>query len=319
VKSRGGQDSREAVERIKEYALRLGFARVGIARAESLQPEAERLDEWLTRGYAAGMEWISRSRDKRTDPEYVLPGCRSVVVVALNYYTPFAHDPARPRISRYAWGDDYHTIMGEKLRLFVKWMEEEFPRERELWYVDTGPVMEKAWAQRAGIGWIGKNTNLLTATHGSWLFLGEILTTLDLPPDPPATDQCGTCVACLEACPTGALVGPAVLDASLCLSYLTIEHRGEIVGPVREQFEGWIFGCDTCQDVCPWNERFAQVSTDPRFAPREGNLHPDVTDLASMTDEEFGMRFLGSPIRRAKADGLRRSIAIVQERQRPDV
>jgi epoxyqueuosine reductase len=235
----------------------------------------------------------------------------------MNYYTSYRHDPEGVRMSRYAWGEDYHTIVGEKLRLLADWLEREFPGERAVWYVDTGPVMEKAWAQRSGIGWIGKNTNLLTSTHGSWLFLGEVLTTLDLPPDAPASDQCGTCVACLEACPTGALVAPAVLDASLCLSYLTIEHRGEIDGPVRDHFERWVFGCDTCQDVCPWNERFAQVSPEAGFAPREGNLHPDAETLGSVTDEVFAELFRGSPVRRAKAAGLRRNIAIVREGRSP--
>jgi epoxyqueuosine reductase len=305
--------------RIKRKGLSLGFAAVGIARATSLGTEAERLHEWLDRGYHASMRWMASRAEERVDPREVLRGARSIISVAVNYYTPEEHagEPGAGKVSRYAWGDDYHDILAEQLRTLWSWIQGEFPGVEGTWYVDTGPVMEKAWAERAGIGWIGKHANLITRSHGSWVFLGEIITTLDLEPDSPAVDHCGTCTLCIEACPTQAIVQPYVVESQRCLSYLTIEHRGPIEGDVRDHFEGWVFGCDICQDVCPWNKKFATPTDDDRFAPREGNLEPDLYEWGQMDSAEFRRRFSGSPIKRAKHEGLRRNIQILTGDQEP--
>jgi len=307
-------DGAEASRRVKEHALRLGFSHAGVAAATQLEEEGERLRQWLARGYHAGMHWMARAPERRDDPRQVLPGARAVVAVAANYHTPDTHstDPRHGKISRYAWGDDYHTILGKRLEALQEWVEAEWPGERCRWYVDTGPVMEKAWAQRAGLGWVGKHTNLITADRGSWVFLGAMLTTLPLAPDEPATDHCGTCTLCLEACPTQALVEPYLLDGIRCISYLTIEHRDEIPESLQGRFENWIFGCDVCQDVCPWNRKFASPSGEEAFRPRAGFAAPDLDAWGAMSEREFDGRFAGSPVRRARREGLARNIAFVR-------
>jgi epoxyqueuosine reductase len=217
------------------------------------------------------------------------------------------------KVSRYAWGEDYHRVVLRKLNELQAWVEKEFPGERALAYVDTGPLAEKALAVRAGIGWQGKHTNVITTDRGSWVFLGEVVTTLDIPQDVPALDHCGSCTLCIEACPTGAIVEPYVVDSARCLSYLTIEHRGPVNEPPA--YEGWIYGCDICQDVCPWNEKFAHPSSEPAFQPRQGNVAPRLEEWEKMTEEGFRERFAGSPIRRAKWEGLLRNVRIVQAQQ----
>jgi len=299
-------------ERIRQQAEALGFVAVGIAAAEPLDPEGKRLREWLDRGFHGAMGWMASRFAERIDPREVLSDVLSVVVVARNYYTPVVHSehPGTGRISRYAWGDDYHRVVLDPLQSLSRWMEREFPGETCKAYVDTGPNMEKAWAQRAGIGWIGKNGNVITQAVGSWVFLGVLLTTLELRADPPALDHCGSCRLCLDACPTGAIVEPYVIDSRQCLSYLTIEHRGDITGDITSRFDRWIFGCDVCQDVCPWNSRFALPSTEPQFLPRPGHEAPSLEEWAEIPGEEFEERFRGSPIRRAKAEGVRRNVRI---------
>lgn len=308
-------DPSVAARRVKEAALAVGFTAVGIARADACGPEAGRLAAWLARGYEAGMRWMARDPDRRSDPRRVVPDAASVVSVALNYYRPDAHsaDPALGRISRYAWGDDYHDVMGEKLRRLWAWMEGEFPGCSGRWYADTGPVLEKAWAERAGIGWIGKHANLITRDHGSWVFLGEIITTLELAPDAPAEELCGTCRLCIDACPTRAIVEPWVVDSGRCLSYITIEHRGDADPAFQGRTDGWIFGCDVCQDVCPWNRKFARPTEDLRFAPRPGALTTPLEEWAEMTTGEFHDRFRGSPVTRTGPDGLRRNARLAAD------
>jgi len=300
-------------ERVKEKALALGFSKVGIARAEALEEEARRLRTWLDRRYQAGMSWMERNLEKRSDPQLILPGARAVVSVAMNYYTSVRHsgDEGAGKISRYAWGDDYHDILGERLESLRVWVEKEFAGERGLWYVDTGPVMDKVWAERAGIGWEGKHTNVITRDYGSWVFLGELITTLDLMPDEPAVDRCGTCTLCIEACPTDAIVEPHVVDSNLCISYLTIEHRGEIGEQVAGKFDRWIYGCDICQDVCPWNHKFGTETEEKGFVPRPGSVAPVLTEWAEMDRREFGRRFKGSAVKRAQWTGLIRNIRAV--------
>jgi len=270
------------------------------------------LQLWLAKGFQAGMVWMNRNAEQRADPSRVLPGARSIISVAMNYYTntPHRDDPSVGKISRYAWGDDYHDILTPRLEKLLTWLRQEFPGVEGKVYADTGPMMDKVWAQRAGIGWEGKHTNVITRELGSWIFLGEIITTLDLAPDEPATDHCGTCTLCIEACPTGAIVEPYVVDSNLCLSYLTIEHRGEVTGEVASQFEGWIYGCDVCQDVCPWNRKFSEETSEEGFAPHAENIAPKLLEWKSMSVEEFRERFRGSPVKRAKHEGLMRNIRL---------
>lgn len=305
-------------QRIKAKVLDLGFTHVGIADADRLDKEGTHLQEWLSRGYQGTMAWMARNIEKRIDPSNILPGAKSVICVAMNYYTPTRHssDSHRGRISRYAWGDDYHDVVGEKLKLLWAWMQQEFPGIDGRYYVDTGPVMDKVWAQRSGIGWIAKHTNVITPDMGSWVFLGELITTLELESDAPATDHCGDCTLCIEACPTNAIVEPYVVDANRCLSYLTIEHRGEIEGEVTDHFENWIYGCDICQDVCPWNQKFASETDEKRFNPREWNVVPLLEEWEKMSQEEFSEKFRWSPIKRTKREGLVRNVRIVLEAER---
>jgi epoxyqueuosine reductase len=303
----------ELTERVKSKCLELGFTSAGVAAAVELEEEGARLRDWLGRGFHATMGWMEGSAVKRTDPRLILPGAKSIIAVAMNYYAaaPNGREDGCGRISRYAWGDDYHDVLGKKLGELRDWLLGVAPGSEARAYVDTGPVMDKAWAVRAGVGWLGKHTNVITREMGSWVFLGEILTTLDLEPDPPAVDRCGTCTLCIDACPTGAIVEPYLVDSQLCLSYLTIEHRGPIEGDVREQFDGWIYGCDTCQDVCPWNRKFETTSEEPAFLPREGFVSPPLEEWRSMDRTEFTRRFKRSAMKRAKLEGLIRNIEIV--------
>jgi epoxyqueuosine reductase len=303
-----------AEDRVKAKARDLGFSLVGIAAVEPLKDEEARLQEWLRRGYQASMAWMERRIEKRCDPREILAGAKSLVCVAMNYQTPYAHsnDDEHGKISRYAWGEDYHRVLGQRLEELRTWMKGEFPETDATWYVDTGPVMEKAWAERAGIGWQGKHSNVISRTLGSWIFLGEIITTLSLEPDPPETDHCGTCRLCIDACPTDAIVEPYVVDSGKCLSYLTIEHRTEISGKITGQFDGWIYGCDVCQDVCPWNQKFAEPSAEQAFMPREDRAEPKLEEWSRMSREEFAERFRESPVKRTKWEGLMRNIGIVR-------
>ncbi len=243
-----------------------------------------------------------------------MEGVRTIVSAGLNYQTPHRHPdaPGRGKISRYAWGDDYHDVLGGRLEALLAGIRREYPSVDGRIYVDTGPVMEKVWAQRAGLGWQGKHTNLISREHGSWLFLGEILLTAEVEPDAPETDHCGNCTLCIEACPTGAITEPYRLDARLCISYVTIEHRGPVPGDVMGRLDGWLYGCDVCQDVCPWNESAVDCG-EPAFEPREGNVARNPVTVLEMTEDEFRSAFRKSPIRRARYEGLRRNALALLE------
>jgi epoxyqueuosine reductase len=298
---------------IKSKASALGFELCGIAPADSL-PELSFLSEWLDRGFAGEMAWMARTRDRRADVRNVLPGARSVIVTATLYNTdrPYADElpPDIGRVSRYAWGDDYHTVIKSRLDALLEWMHatSEAPFEARA-YVDTGPVQERVYAQYAGLGWIGKNTCLINREIGSWLFLGEIICTLPLEPDSQGLEQCGSCTRCLEACPTGALVEPGVLDSNRCLSYLTIELRSSIPDAHRPAIGGHVYGCDICQEVCPYNQP-APTSADAPWQPRAGLDLPRLVDLWRQPDADLRRLVKGSAMTRAKLVGLRRNLAV---------
>jgi epoxyqueuosine reductase len=299
-------------EQIKRKALELGFSKVGIARADVLNGEGARLAEWLNRGFHASMQWMGKNVEKRIDPSLIVPGAQSVISVAINYYTPQEHseDPDTVKISRYAWGDDYHIHVTKRIQLLFECILQLAPESNGRYYVDTGPVMDKAWAARAGIGWQGKHTNIITKEFGSWVFLGEIITTLQLDADKPMEDFCGSCTACIDACPTDAIREPYVVDSNACISYLTIEHRGEIAESFGKKFDHWVYGCDICQDVCPWN-RFQQPTAQTEYLPRDHNIAPLVEDLRKITQDEFSEKYKNSPIKRTKREGIARNAEIV--------
>ena len=304
---------------IKREARLLGFDAVGITSVvlEPAHGLLDRLQEWLRRGYHGTMAWMARDPDRRAHPQIVLPGCRSIISVGMNYDTGLRAIEGRGhgRIARYAWGKDYHDVLSDRLVLLENKVRDLVPEAITRSYVDTGPVMEKAWAQQAGLGWIGKHSNLVSSDHGSWLVLGEILTTLELPPDAPGTDLCGTCSLCIQACPTNAIVEPYVVDATRCISYLTIEFRGprrDIPVDLTARMGNHIFGCDDCLDVCPFNLR-AEPTTEPAFQPDATTLGPRLDDLAALDEETFAGLFRHSPIRRSKLSGLQRNVAIAQE------
>jgi epoxyqueuosine reductase len=296
--------------RIRERALAEGFHKVGIVRAEALASEGERLQEWLRRGYQGEMRWMERDPQQRADPRLLFPEARSVVVVALNYFTPHKHRdvPDAGKISRYAWGDDYHEAVGARLKSLLAWIKQEWPEAEGKTCVDIQPMMDKAWAARAGLGWLGKHTNLITRDYGSWVFLGELLLNLELEEDgEQVEDHCGTCTLCIEACPTNAITEPYVVDSNKCISYATIELRApEMPEAVAANLDGWLYGCDVCQDVCPWN-RFEKETDEARFQPREGNLAPRLSEILTLSPADYAERFRRSAIKRAKLSGLQRN------------
>jgi epoxyqueuosine reductase len=299
-------------QQLKAKAHALGFDLVGVTSADPLAA-VDRYRAWLAQGFAGEMGYMARNVEKRADPRQVLPDVRSIVVLAMNYRTnPELPEDTQPRgwISRYAWGQDYHTLMGLKLEALVTFIRSvEGDGVQARWYVDTGPILERELAWRAGLGWPGKNTNLINRQLGSWLLLGVILLDRALVYDEPATAHCGTCTRCLVACPTDAFVAPGVLDARRCISYLTIELRGAIPRELRPLMGTHIFGCDICQAVCPWNRK-APVSSEAAFQPRAGFAAPELLPLLSLTEEGFRALFRESPIRRAKRRGFLRNVAV---------
>jgi epoxyqueuosine reductase len=308
--------SRLTPDAIKAKAQDLGFDGCGIAPASEL-PELTFFAEWIARGYAAGMHYLERSADRRSDVRRILPNARTVVVTATNYntnrpYSTECADPGRAHIARYAWGDDYHDVVARRQDKLIAWMKEgaQQPFEARA-YVDTGPVQERVYAQYAGIGWIGKNCCVINQQLGSWIFLGVILTSLALEADAPALDQCGACSLCIEACPTHALVAPGVLDSARCISYLTIEHRGDIPAALQPGIGTHLYGCDVCQEVCPWNA-LPPISSDPAWQARAAWDLRSIAELQEMSDQEMRQALSKSPMRRAKTEGLRRNVEIAR-------
>lgn len=298
-----------AAELIKAEARRLGFTFTGIAKAGFMEEEARHLEAWLKQGLHGKMQYMERYFDLRTDPRLLVEGAKSVVMLAYNYYTKEKQrDPEAPRIAMYAYGEDYHTVVKNKLHELLQYIQTHIGEVNGRCFVDSGPVLERDWARRSGVGWAGKNTLIIHPRQGSFFFLATLILDLELETDDPIRDHCGTCTRCIDACPTEA-ISPSgyLLDASKCISYLTIELRDEIPAAFKGQMENWAFGCDICQDVCPWN-RFSQPHTEPAFEP-----HPDLLDMTrkdweEITEEVFKKLFKKSAVKRAKYAGIRRNI-----------
>jgi epoxyqueuosine reductase len=304
------------ITQVRAQALALGFDACGFARADKPDPE-DRLGRWLDQDFHADMAWIKNTQTLRQDPSLKLDQVRSVIVVAKNYYQPLPEDAegaldSGGLVARYAWGRDYHKVMKKPLRRLAEFLKTLDPDTESYASVDSGPVLERAWAALSGLGWIGKNSLVLRRDIGSWFFLGTILTTLKLNPDAPVANHCGSCRACLDACPTQAISEAGEVDSRLCISYQTIENRGEIPEALHAAHGAWVFGCDICQEVCPWN-RFAQPATEPDFRARPGVARPSLEALLSSDEELFNRIFEGTPVRRAKYGGMQRNAAIAQQ------
>lgn len=271
------------------------------------------LNGWLLDIMQVCSGWKKISKNVQ-DPSKVLPNVKSVLCVAMNYYTSIRHsqDPVTGKISRYAWGDDYHLVMVKRIEELFEFVKMKIPSVTGKIYVDTGPVMDKVWAVRSGIGWMGKHTNVITRELGSWVFLGEILLDIELEYDKPILDYCGTCTACIDTCPTQAIVQPYILNSNKCISYLTIEHRGDLPSDLLPEFQNWIYGCDICQDVCPWNH-FQKETKESAFQPHIKNVEPHLKEITEMTQEEFSKHFKQSPIKRTKHNGLTRNARALLE------
>ena len=302
-------------EQIKTHAQKLGFELVGITPAEESQT-IRLYEKWLEKGYAGKMGYLGKHLPLKRDPRHCLPEAKSVISLAINYYTldpaqEQVENPARGQISRYAWGDDYHEVIRAKIRELTEFIDEAGGKElKQKIYVDTGPIIEREFAQKAGLGWIGKNTNFINWQSGSWYFLAELLVSVELEYDwQLPRGSCGTCTLCIEACPTDAIVAPNVLDSRLCISYLNIELKDSIPRELRPQMGNLIFGCDICQEVCPWNS-MATPTTEVGFQPRDENIAPNLLSLINMTQSEFSKRFRNSPIKRAKRRGFLRNVAV---------
>ena len=306
------KNQKEYTNLIKSKSKELGFSFCGISKAEFLSEEAVHLEEWLKRGYHGKMSYLENHFDKRLDPSLLVPGAKSVVSLIYNYYPE--KDLARQgefKIAKYAYGEDYHQVVKDKLKSLVSDLQLEIGEIKGRAFVDSAPVMERTWAQKSGLGWIGKNSLLLNREMGSFFFLAELIIDLELEYDGPMKDYCGTCTACMDACPTEAIVGPQVVDGSKCISYFTIELKEEIPTEVKGKFENWIFGCDICQDVCPWNS-FSKPNHEPRFNPPVEFENYTKKEWTELTEEIFTVVLKNSPINRTKYEGLKRNIQFLK-------
>ncbi len=297
-----------------EIAGELGFDLVGFSQADNLSDEINRLNSWLDKGYHANMSYMERNREKRFSPEEIMPGAQSIISMGINYYSDekYSGNNQNGKISRYAWGTDYHEVIWKKLDEFKTGLKKIDPEFECRTFVDTGPVMDKAWAVKAGIGWMGKHSNIINRKFGSWFFIATVITNCRFEYSEQIPDFCGSCTSCIDACPTDAIVADYVVDSNKCISYQTIENKGEIDVGLKGKFENWIFGCDICQDVCPWNNKFSQISALAEFYPREGNKEINLNEAAEMSQEEFSRRFKKSPVKRTKLKGLKRNARFIK-------
>ncbi len=299
---------------IKAEALRLGFMGCRIAKAERLEDDARRLETWLSKGYNGTMQYMERHFDLRIDPDKLVPGAKSVITLLMNYFPAEEQQPDAPRIAKYAWGQDYHDVIRAKLNELLAYMRATIGEVQGRGFVDSAPVLERSWAVRSGLGWIGKNGNLLNKSYGSFFFIATLITDLELTPDAPfTTDHCGTCTRCIDACPTDAIVSPTVVDATKCISYLTIELKDALMPSGFEQRDdNWMFGCDVCQDVCPWN-RFSVAHNEDAFKPLPEVLNLSTLEWSQLTEDAFRTAFKGSPIKRAKWSGVVRNLKAISK------
>lgn len=294
---------------IKAEAARLGFDACGIAKAEQLDDDARRLEQWLNKGHHGNMQYMERNFDLRTDPRKLVPGAKSVITMILNYYPDAQQKADAPKIAKYAWGTDYHYVIREKLNQLLQYIRDNIGKVDGRGFVDSAPVLERTWAQKSGLGWVGKNANLLTKNSGSFFFLATLISDLELDYDNPFhTDHCGTCTRCIDACPTDAIAGPTVVDGSKCISYFTIELKDALIpADFHDKMEGWMFGCDICQDVCPWN-RFSKPHHEPHLSPIPEILNLSRGEWEAMSEEAFKKTFKNSPLARAKWKGIQRNL-----------
>ncbi len=299
-------------QQIKTEAKRLGFLSCGISKAGFLEIEAPRLEKWLNQNMHGEMGYMENHFDKRLDPTKLVEGSKSVISLLLNYFPSEEQNPDSYKISKYAYGTDYHFVIKDKLKQLLNFIQEEIGEVHGRAFVDSAPVLDKAWAAKSGLGWIGKNSNLLTQQVGSFYFIAELIVDLELDYDTPVTDHCGTCTACIDACPTQAIVEPYVVDGSKCISYFTIELKNEIPSEFQGKLDDWIFGCDVCQDVCPWN-RFSKPHQEPLFNPNPDLLNFTKKDWEEITEDVFHKIFKKSAVKRTKLDGLRRNIEFLKD------
>ena len=294
-------------EIVIKKAKQIGFDLVGFAKVEELTKETSNLEKWLEKKYHGEMDYMQRNFEKRKDVSKILPSAKSVISLGMNYYTDdqYSKQKEKGKISRYAWGKDYHLVIWEKLNELENELKEIDPEFESKSYVDTGPVMDKAWAVRAGLGWLGKHTNVINTEMGSWFFIATLITNYEFDTSSVIADHCGSCTACIEACPTNAIVDEYLIDSTRCISYLTIENKGEIPEDFKEKFDNWIFGCDICQDVCPWNIKFSEVTLKKEFFPQNKEL--DLSEVLNMDVNGFKTRFSESPLKRTKLKGLKRN------------
>ena len=298
---------------IKGYASKLGFLSCGISEACFLEDEAPKLEKWLNQNHHGKMNYMENHFDKRLDPRKLVPGAKSVVSLLLNYHTDEnQYDTQAPKISKYAFGEDYHYVIKKKLKKFLKFISKEIGEVQGRVFVDSAPVMDKVWASKSGLGWIGKNTNLISKKVGSFFFIAELIIDLELEYDIPTTDHCGNCTACLDACPTDALIAPYQIDASKCISYLTIELKEKIPSEFKGKMDQWAFGCDVCQTVCPWN-RFSEPHEVSEFEPNEKIMSMSKKDWEELTEEVFNDLFKNSAIKRTNFSGLKRNIKFLKQ------
>jgi len=300
-------------EIVIEKAKQIGFDLVGFAKADTLEKESEQLRIWLDKNYQAGIDYMERNFDKRKDVKQMLFDAKSVLSLGLNYYIPdqYSNKKNKGKVSRYAWGKDYHLIIWAMLDDLEGELKKVDPSFESISYVDTGPVMDKAWSVRAGIGWLGKHTNVINREIGSWFFIANIITNYNFDSSKTIPDFCGSCTACIDACPTNAIVQEYVVDSNKCISFLTIENKEEISEEFKGKFDNWLFGCDICQDVCPWNQKFPVETLVKNFLPQNKELHLD--EVAEMNEEEFREQFKDSPVKRAKLSGLKRNASFLKD------
>mgnify|MGYP001398172549 FL=1 len=296
---------------LKRKANNLGFLSCGISKAVFLEEEATKLENWLNDGKHGKMKYMENHFDMRLDPRKLVPDAKSVISLSYNYFNEnLQKDKDAPKISKYAYGNDYHKVIKEKLKILFKELQKEFGDINGRVFIDSAPIMEKAWAAKSGLGWIGKNTNLISQKVGSFYFLAEIIVDLEFEYDTPVTDHCGSCTACIDSCPTGALVKPYEIDASKCISYLTIELKDEIPSEFNGKMDNWAFGCDVCQDVCPWN-RFSRKHNEPLFNPNQEMMKMGKKEWEELTEETFEVIFKNSAVKRTKYKGLKRNISFI--------